>query len=92
MTQTISISKARNNFSELVNQVYYQGRQFLVKKMDRPMVVLIKVDELKELLKQADKAREKRFEQLFSIADKNQDVPFSQVKKDVDQAIKEIRS
>jgi len=91
MTQVVSITKARNNLSELVNQVYYQGRQFLVKKMDKPMAVLIKIEDLKDLVEEAEMAREKRFKELFAIAEKNKDIPFSQVKKDVADAIKKVR-
>lgn len=92
MAQTISVSRARNNFSELINQVYYQGRQFLVAKMGRPMAVLIKVEDLKDLAKKADENRSKRFKELFSIAKKNQDVSLTQVKGDVKQAIQEVRA
>lgn len=91
MTQTISISQARNNFSEIINQVFYQGKQFLVKKMGRPMAVLIRVEDLLRLTEQAEKAREKRFKDLFLIAEKNKDIPFSQVKKDINEALVGLR-
>lgn len=92
MTKTISVSQARSNFSELLSQVYYQGQQFLLQKMGRPMAVLIRLEDLLELSNQAERTREKRFRKLFAIAEKNKDIPFSQVKEDVEQAIAETRS
>ena len=80
-----------NNFSELLNQVYYQGKQFLVKKMGRPMAVLIRLEDLLKLAEQAEKAREERFSALFAIAGRNKDISLSQVKKDVNKAVSKVR-
>lgn len=92
MPQVISVSQARNNFSELINQAYYQGRQFLVKKTGRPMAVLIRVDDLLDLTRQANQSRNKRFKDLLAIAKKNKKVPFSETKKDISEAIVEVRA
>ncbi len=91
MTRTISVSQARNNFSELLSQVYYQGQQFLLQKMGRPMAVLINLEDLLELSRQAERAREERFRELFAIAEENKNVPFSQVKNDVAEAVDKVR-
>lgn len=41
MTQVIGAYQARQNFGELLEMAYYQGKQFLVKRGNKPMAYLL---------------------------------------------------
>jgi prevent-host-death family protein len=39
----ISATDARNNFADIVNEVYYSGQEYVITRHDEPMVKLVKV-------------------------------------------------
>lgn len=43
MPQVISATDAKNQFSELVNRVVYNGEEFIVEKQGKPTVLITKV-------------------------------------------------
>ncbi|MBI2029267.1 type II toxin-antitoxin system Phd/YefM family antitoxin [Candidatus Gottesmanbacteria bacterium] len=43
--KSVSISDARNNLAELVNQVAYGNQQIIIKKMGKPLAILINTEE-----------------------------------------------
>ena len=45
LEETIGIAKAREGFSELVNQVAFGGKRYVVERRGKPMVALIGVQE-----------------------------------------------
>jgi prevent-host-death family protein len=49
MTKTIGIAKAREGFSELVNQVAFGGERYLVERRGKPLAALIGADEYRQL-------------------------------------------
>lgn len=53
MPQTITATKARENFADLINRVMYGGEEFIIKKQGKPAAVLTKVDKVQK--KQAKK-------------------------------------
>ena len=44
--KTVSITHARNNFSELINQVNYGQDLILIEKMNKPVAALINIKEV----------------------------------------------
>lgn len=40
----ISATDARNNFADIVNEVYYSGQEYLITRHDEPMVKLVRAD------------------------------------------------
>lgn len=88
MLQKISSTKARNNFSDILGQVYYGGKRFVVNKLGKPVAVIINPDEYAAIDQQA---RKKFFKTVDKISQKNRDIPYSQVKKDIEVAIKAVR-
>lgn len=46
MPQLISATYAKNQFSEIVNRVIYQGEEFIVQKQGKPVVFITKADKL----------------------------------------------
>lgn len=83
MLQSISSAQARNKFSDLLGEVYYGGKRFLIEKLGKPFVVLIGVEEYKRF----EEAREYFFQKIKTERTKNKEIPFYQVKKDIVKAI-----
>ena len=52
MTSTISASEARNNFSEIINRVQYQGESIIIEKQGKAVAKIVAITEKKEEKKQ----------------------------------------
>ena len=50
METTIGVAEARQGFSELVNQVAYAKKRYLVERRGKPLAALISADEYHQLL------------------------------------------
>lgn len=87
MLQPVSIVKARNNFSDLLGQVYYGGKRFLIKKLGRPFAVLVGIEEYQKF----EEARDYFFQKIKTQRKKSEEIPFSRVEKDVTQAVTSVR-
>jgi len=87
MWQAVNVVKARSNFADLLGQVYYGGRKFLIRKLGKPVAVLIGIEEYRRLCK----ARDYFFAKIKEQQKKNQKIPFSQVEKDIEEAISSVR-
>lgn len=87
MLQPISSAQARNNFSDLLGDVYYGGKRFLIEKLGKSMAVLVGVDEYSKL----EEAREFFFTRIISERENNNKTPFGQVENNVSMAIKAVR-
>lgn len=88
MLQQISAAIARNNFSNLLGEVYYGGKTFLIERLGKPFAVLVSVEEYKKI----EEARQYFFEKLTAERAKNRKIPFSQVEKDISEAISTVRA
>lgn len=45
MTQIVSAYKARINFGDIINRVYFGGEEIVVTKTGKPLVRIVRVDE-----------------------------------------------
>lgn len=88
MMQTITTANARNNFANLLGEVYYGGKKYLIQKLGKPFAVLINVEEYQKL----EALRESLFKDIFVTREKNKSVSISEVKTDVEKAVTNIRS
>jgi prevent-host-death family protein len=87
MLQSVDAARARNSFSDLVGQVYYGGKRFLIRKLGKPFAVLVSADEYLQF----EKAREGFFKQAKLDRSSRRGVKFSQVEKDIREAISAVR-
>ncbi|MDP2861056.1 MAG: type II toxin-antitoxin system Phd/YefM family antitoxin [bacterium] len=87
MPQTVSVVDARNNFSDLLGQVYYGRKSFLIEKLGKPFAALVNLEEYQKL----GQARDYFFDKLREQRNKNTDIPFARVKKDIEKALVSIR-
>jgi prevent-host-death family protein len=50
--KTINAGKARQNFGQLLEQVYYRSDQFLIERAGKPMAAVVPLSQLEEWQKQ----------------------------------------
>ena len=46
--KTINALKARQNFGEMLEQVYYRGDQFIIERAGKPMAAVVPLSQLEE--------------------------------------------
>jgi prevent-host-death family protein len=55
--KTINAMKARKNFGQLLEEVYYRGEQFVIERAGRPMAAVIPLSQLEVLQKHTGPAK-----------------------------------
>lgn len=55
--KTISAIKARKNLGQLLEEVYYQGAQYIIERAGRPMAVVVPLQQLEERKDKAGTAK-----------------------------------
>ncbi len=57
MNNIISSKDARNQFAEILNQVVYQGREFIISRFDKPVA---KLSPLRSIAKENEETRRRK--------------------------------
>ena len=52
MTQTVSMAEAKSKLSEIVGQVKYGGKEYILERRGQPMAVLISIETYEQLHEQ----------------------------------------
>lgn len=87
MLQTITTANARNNFANLLGEVYYGGKKYLIQKLGKPFAVLLNVEEYQKL----EELRESLFKEIAANRNKNKNVPLKEVETDIEEAVTAVR-
>jgi prevent-host-death family protein len=87
MLQPVSVTQARNNFADLLGQVYYGGKRVLIQKQGKSLAVLTDAGEYQRF----EEVRDYFFNRIKSRRLQNKAIPTSQVEKDVAEAIMAVR-
>ena len=90
-TQTIKATAARQQFSELVNQVFRRETRVLIKKSGIPVAALISADDLEKLVR-LEAERERDFAVLDEVGRAFEDASPEQLESEVRKAIASVRS
>ena len=90
MERMISAAEARANFSQLVTEAGYAGREAVIQRNNRPIAVIIGYEQYVELRRQV-KERAARFAVYDEIRARNPDVEPEQVEADVAAAVRAVR-
>ena len=61
MIKTLTAIKARQNLGEVLEEVYYNGDQFIIERAGKPMAAMVPLWQIQ--------AREKHGDRLFGILD-----------------------
>ncbi len=90
MERIISASEARANFSELVSEAGYGGRETVIERNNRPVAVIIGYEQYLALRQQAGE-RAARFAVYDEIRARNPEAEPEQVEADVTSALRAVR-
>lgn len=90
MERVFSASEARANFSELVTEAAYAGREAVIRRNNRPVAVIIGYEQYLELRRQAGE-RAARFAVYDEIRARNPEAAPEQVEADVAAAVRAVR-
>jgi prevent-host-death family protein len=82
VTETVSVSEARQKFGELIKQVYLHRSRIVVEKGGIPVIALVSLPDL-ERWTRLDREREERYKILDEIHAKNADKSPEEVERDV---------
>jgi prevent-host-death family protein len=85
-----SATEARANFSELVTEAGYAGREAIIERNNRPVAVIIGYEQYLELRRQAGK-RAAHFAVYDEIRARNAEATPEQVEADVAAAVRAVR-
>ena len=58
--KTINAGKARVNFGQMLDEVYYKGDHFIIERAGKPMAAVIPLWQLDEVQKQQGRSKTKR--------------------------------
>ena len=91
MTQTIAASAARQQFSQLLNQVFRREMRVVIEKSGIPVAALVSADDLQRL-RRYEVERKENFAVLDRMREAFQDVPAEEIEREVARAIAEVRA
>ena len=87
MQRKVSAGEARKRLGELLEAVYYRGDEIIIERAGKPMAVVIPAERYQAL----ERSREHLFELVEKAQERNRDVPFDVIERDVRVAIDEFR-
>ena len=91
MIQTMKVSDARAQFSQVLNEVFRRQKRVLVEKSGIPVAALVSADDL-ELLQRMEAQRREDFKIVQESRAAFQDVPDEELQRQVNKAVAEARS
>ena len=90
MTQTISASTARQEWSKILNKVFREETRIVVEKSGIPVAAIISAEDLKRV-DRLEKERSDRFRILDEVKATFRDIPESEIENETDQALTRVR-
>ena len=91
MTQVMKASDVRQQWSQLLNQVFTDKKRIVVEKSGIPVAAVISAGDL-ERLTRLEEQRERNFAILDEIGEKFKDVSVQEIEKEVSKALKQVRA
>lgn len=91
MTQTMKASEARQQFSQLLNQVFRGETRVVVEKSGIPVAAIISAQDLEQLAR-FEAQREKDFAVIDEIRAAFKDVPDEELEREVSRAVADARA
>ena len=87
MKRRISAVEARKRLGEILESVYYRGDEVVIERAGKPMAVVIPAQRYEVM----ERSRERLFELIEKNWERNKDVPYEEIEREVQEAIKEVR-
>jgi prevent-host-death family protein len=91
MTQTMKISQARDQFNQVVNQVYRKETRVIVEKAGIPVAAIVSADDF-EKLRRMEAQRADRFKVIDRMRAAFKDIPEDEIEREVEKAVAEVRA
>lgn len=91
MTQVMKASEAREQWAELLNNVFRNQTRIVVEKSGIPVAAVISAEDLERLTK-LEKQRAMRFKALDEIGEVFKEVPVKQLLSEVSSALNDVRT
>ena len=88
MTKRINALKARKNLGQLLEEVYYNGDQYVIERAGRPMAAVVPVWQLEEW----QKRRQRFFGMVGELWQKNKKVKPDVIEREVEDAGRAVRT
>jgi prevent-host-death family protein len=90
MTQTITASTARQEWSKILKKVFREETRIVVEKSGIPVAAIIPAGDLKRL-DQLEKKRVEHFRILDEVKAAFKDIPEAEIEKETDKALSRVR-
>ena len=88
MKRTISAMEARQRFGEIIEGVHYRGDEVVIERAGKPMAVIVPTERYEAM----QRSRERVFASIEKNWERNKDVPYEQIERDVANAVREVRA
>ena len=87
MEKVISALDARRKLGQLLEEVFYQGNQFIVERAGKPMAVVVPLSQYR----QWKEKREQFFALIDEVRERNKDTPSEVIEDEVKEAVRAVR-
>jgi len=91
VTQTMSASETRQNFSDVVNRVYRGEERVVIERSDIPVAAVVSAQDL-ERIKSIERRFVEGFKALDDIGRAFKDIPSEEIEREAAKALAEIRA
>ena len=88
VVKKVNALKARQNLGKLLEEVYYQGDQFIIERAGKAMAAVVPLWQLEEW----QKRRERLFAAVEDVQQLNQKVKPDMIERDVQDALRVVRT
>ena len=83
----VSAVEARKRLGEILEGVYYRGDEVVIERAGKPMAVVIPAGRYETM----ERSRERLFDLIERNWERNKDIPYEEVQREVEQAIRGVR-
>jgi prevent-host-death family protein len=90
MTKTMKASEARQQFSQLLNEVFRGETRVIVEKSGIPVAAIVSAEDLKQI-SHVEEERRRDFAILDIMREAFKDVPTEEIECEVARALREVR-
>src|SRR3990170_3912312 len=87
MKRRVSAMEARKRLGELLEGVFYRGDEVVIERAGKPMAAVIPPGRYRAM----EQERERMIDLLERTQERNKDVPYEVIEREVEQAIREVR-
>ncbi len=88
MKRKLSAVEARQHFGELLEGVFYRGDEVIIERAGKTMAVVVPLERYDSI----ERSRDRLFELIEKNWERNKNVPYEQIEREVAAAVKEVRA